>query len=148
MSRESEVAAILNADATLLAILTGGVFVAGVLGPEGITCETAPAAFSSGFLLPCALVKQRARVTTGEIVIYDARVESARQMVEIWLFQDRGYTAIDAAAARIRTLLFGVQLSGSYELRPAQLLDRLRDPGALNLASMARYDWQIDSVVQ
>lgn len=161
MSREQEIAAILYADATLRGLLTGGIYVNGGIwdedeeeyvndvGWEGVTRETTPAAFDSdGFLRPCALVRQRARVTTGEVIDYDAQIESARQVVVVWYYDDRLYTVIDQATARTRVLLFGEQLEDSFELRPGQLNDRLRDPGPLNGAAMATQDWQIVSIVE
>lgn len=148
MAYEDAVAAILEADtATLMTILTGGIYTSGELGPLGITRDTAAGAFDSdGFLLPCALVKEATIVTTADVTDYMAQVQSARQRVEIWLYQDRGYAALDSARARIRTLLMGVHLDDTFELRLAQEWTRLREPGALAGASMARQDWQIDFI--
>lgn len=149
MSREGDFAARMTGDATLMAILTGGVHQAGLLGVERITRETVAAAFdANGYLKPCALVQQRADVPTGDVVDYIAQVTSNRQIVEIWVYQDSpGYTAIDAALARLRTLFFGYQFSDTFELRIANVLDRERDDGSLAGASMARQDWQVDSIV-
>lgn len=147
MAHEDEVAAILEGDETLDAILTGGIYTSGDLGPLGITRDTAADAFdSSGWLQPCALVKEAASVTTADVNDYEAQASSARQRVEVWLYQDRTYAALDSARARIRTLLHGEFLDDSFEMRLAQEWTRLRDPGALAGASMARMDFQIDFV--
>lgn len=151
MSFESEVAAILDADATLDALLTGGIHLSGTVGPLGITRDTVPTAFDgSGYLLPTALVRQRNIVPTGDVLDFDAKIESARQMVEVWLYADAGdgYTTLDTAGARVRTLLMGRQLTDSFELRLALWVDRERDLGALAGSSLVRLDWQVDFVME
>ena len=149
MAHEDEIAALLEADATLLAILTGGIYTSGTVGVDGITRAAAPDAFDAdGWLLPCALVKQRGNVTTSDVRDYDAQVSSATQVVEVWFYEDRGYTNIDAAMARVRTLLFGVQLSDSFELVLTNVVDRGKDIGALNGSSLAKQDWAVHSVVE
>lgn len=150
MSFEAEVAAILDADATLDALLTGGIYTSSAVGPLGITRDTVPAAFDAdGYLKPCALVRQRDRVPVGDVLDYDAKLESARQVVEVWLYDDQGngYATLDSAAARIRTLLMGEQLTGSFELRLVLWMDRRRDEGALAGAAMERLDFQVDFVM-
>lgn len=150
MAREDEVAAILEADVTLMAILTGGVYTSGELGPLGITRDTAEGAFDAdGWLQPCALVKEAPTVSTSDVTDYEAQVQSARQRVEIWLYQDQGsYAALDSARARIYTLLQGYVFDDSFELSLAQEWTRQRDPGALSGASMARQDWRVDFIKQ
>lgn len=150
MSYEAEIAVILSADATLVALLTGGIYVSATVGPLGITREATPSAFdASNYLKPCALVKQRDKVTTGDVLDFDAKIESVRQMVEVWLYADSGdgYTTLDSAGARIRTLLMGRQLTDSFELRLALWRDRLRDEGALQGAALERLDFQVDFVM-
>lgn len=149
MAHEDAIAAILEADATLTAILTGGIYTGGEVGPLGITRDTEATddAFDGdGWLLPCALVKEAAIVATADVTDYGEQVQSARQRVEIWLYQDRTYVALDSARARIRTLLMGRILDGTFELRLAQEWTRLRDPGALSGSSMAKMDWQVDFI--
>lgn len=147
-SRESEFATRMLADSTLMGILLGGVYQSGLVGIEGITREATPAAFS-GYLLPCALVRQADKVYTGEIEDYNDLTSSARQRVEVWLYQDSpDYAAIDAAAARIYALFQGQHFSGTFDIRLANHIDRQRDTGSLAGASLERLDWQVDSIVQ
>jgi hypothetical protein len=151
MSFESEVAAILNADAALLLLLTGGVHVSATVGTLGITRDAVPAAFdANGYLKPTALVRQRNKVPTGDVLDFDAQIESARQIVEVWLYADSGagYATLDTAAARVRTLLMGETLTGSFELRLALWIDRQRDEGALSGAALQRLDWQVDFILE
>lgn len=148
MTHEDEIATRLAADTTLMATLTGGVFKSGTVGREGITRETAPTAFSGGYLLPCALVKQRGNVPDGIVQDFTDQATSAVQVVEVWLYEDApGYTNIDAAKARLFRLLQGYPISDGFEIRLALELDRQRDNGALNGASMERRDWQVNTIL-
>lgn len=149
MAIEDDFATRMTADATLMLILTGGVFKSGTVGPLGITRETAAGAFSGGYLRPCALVKQGGNVPTGDIEDYTDQSTSASRRVEVWLYEDSpGYTNIDAAAQRIYDLFQGHQLTGTFEIRLANVLDRQRDEGSLSGASMARMDFQVISIIQ
>lgn len=148
-SRESDFVARMVADAPLMAILTGGVATGEAVGLEGITRETRPASFSGGYLLPTALVRQAANIPTGEIDDYNDLTSSMRQRVEVWLYSEQGsWTAIDAAATRIRTLFQGHVFAGTFEIRLANVIDRQRDTGSLDGANLARLDWQVDSIIQ
>lgn len=150
MAHEDDFATLLAADGTLPGILTGGIYKSGTLGPLGITRATAAAAFDSdGYLKPCALVKERAAVSTADAVDYNTPLKSTRQVVEVWLYQEQGsYAALDSARARIFALLQGYVVSDGFEVSLAQQLTRLREPGALAGASMARQDWQVDFILQ
>jgi hypothetical protein len=147
VSKESEIAARLSGDVTLMATLTGGVYVSGTVGIDGITRDATPAAFSGGYLLPCALVKQRGNIPDGQVSDETAQIDSAIQIVEVWYYQDSGYTAIDTAMERARVLLRGYSLTNSFPLTLANVIDRQRDDGALHGASLARQDWQVNFIL-
>jgi len=148
MAREDAIAAVLNADATLLATLTGGVYARGALGRAGLTRETAAAAFdgTTGYLLPCAVVVERAEVPDGNVQDQDAQIASAAQIVEVYVYEDAGYTNIDTALDRIYALLQGYQLTGAFPLEWANTINRQRDTGALDGASLARIDFAVYQV--
>lgn len=147
MSRENDFYARMIADATLVAILTGGVWKKETTGLEGITRETAAAAFDvAGYLRPTALVRQRDIVPDGAVRDPMAQKASTSVVIEIWLYEDRGYTNIDAAMSRLFTLFEGYQFSDSFEVQWVNTVDRLRDMGSLKGASLARMDWQVSSV--
>ncbi len=149
MAIESDIATLLSADATLDAILLGGVYASGTVGPLGITRETTPGAFSGGWLLPAALVRQRGRVPDGAVRDGLAQDVSTAQVVEIYLYEDSGYSSIDAAAARIYALLEGVAVgSGTFPAELVNMLDRERDTGALAGHSLARMDFVIYSLME
>ena len=152
MSREADFKTLLDADVILGLTLVGGIYLSEDVGVEGISRETTPTAFSSGYLLPCALIKQRGEIATRDVVEYDEFLFSTSQVVEIWLYQDRVYSGIDLARFRIMVVLNGHQFSdansGSFEPELVNVIDRQRDSGALKGASLIRMDWQVQSIIQ
>lgn len=131
----------------LMAILTGGVFTAGAVGIDGITRNATPAAFdANGFLRPCALVKERGLIPDSMVADGLAQVASAGQTVEVWLYELVGYTAIDAALARLKHLFYGYSLTDSFPIEWTNTINRQRDTGALANASLARIDFYVLSV--
>lgn len=148
MSRESDFKTVLSADFALGLILTGGIYAFEDVGVEGISRETTPDAFSSGYLLPCCLIKQRAETIGNEVVDFDTLLMDTTQVVELWLYEDRGYSAIDAAKLRLMGLLNGYIFTTAFDAKLAFVIDRERDRGALKGASLARMDWQIWSIIQ
>jgi hypothetical protein len=149
VAREDEIAAILAADATLTGILTGGILTSGTVGEEGLSRTETPAVFdAAGYLKPVALVRQRGLVPNSQVKDFDEQITSATQVVEVWLYQDSGYVEIDAAKARIYTLLQGRMLAGTFELDLVNLIERQRDQGALRGASLTRMDWAVYSILE
>lgn len=149
MSRESEFAARIAGDATLMAILTGGVFEKALTGVEGISRERAPEAFDDvGYLLPCALVRQRELMPDGVVRDFIEQVVSTEVVVEIYLYADAsaGYAAIESAKDRLRTLFEGYVLPNSFEIAWVGSLPNLRDAGALKNACMSRINFAIQSI--
>jgi hypothetical protein len=132
MAREDDVAAVMAADGALMAILTGGVYTAAGAGPLGVTRETTPGAFDAdGYLRPAALVRQRGQTPDGVIDDQETQQASAARVVEVWLYEDSGYTNIDAAGERLFRLLHGRKLTGTLPLEWAGGVDRQRDNAAL-----------------
>lgn len=148
MAREDDFATLMAADATLVAILTGGIYKSGTVGNEGITRETAPTTFdANGYLKPCALVAQRAAVPDNQVRDGMAQHTSTVQVVEIWLYQDGGgYTSIDAAKARLYVLFEGYPFADSLPVESVNEVSRERDEGALKGASLERVDFAVYSV--
>lgn len=146
MSLEAEFKTAMEADATLMAILTGGVYTSSEAGRDGITRTDTPDAFDT-YLLPCALVKQRGLIPDGVVSDTIEQLASTVQVVEIWLYEDSGYANIDLALAQLFITFFGNQLNGSFELTLINTIDRETDSGQLNGASMARQDWQVNKIL-
>jgi hypothetical protein len=144
-SPEADIAALIAADTGIMALLTGGVHQAGLVGVEGITRETTPAAFDSdGYLLPCCLVRQRDLVPTLDVLDGATQAKSTIQVVECWLYQDAPlYDVIDAVSTLLYGLLQGKRLAYSFELDLAHVISRQRDGGALGNASLGRLDWAV-----
>lgn len=149
MSREADFKTRADANAPLMAVLTGGFYVAGSLGLLGITRETTPAAFdANGYLKPCALARQRPLIPDLQAVDFTAQVASATQVIEIYVYQDGpGYTSIDSALSIMFTLFYGHKFSDSFPVEWLATLDRERDQGALSGASMARQEWLVPQVI-
>lgn len=87
---------LLTNDATLMAILTGGLEYQVV----EITRQGSPNCFdTSGEIKPCALLKLNTDVPFGE------HYQSSRLTFNLYWYQLNGYDQIDLARARARTLL-------------------------------------------
>lgn len=119
---------LLEADATLLALATGGIWDWDETGRMGINRSnaTTAAAFTSGIIKPCLLLKLRSSVPFGEIADDPAQLVSARDMLEVWAYQDGGYSTIKSMLARVYTLLQGKQLGG-FACRWAMDIQPTRD---------------------
>lgn len=92
----------LSVDATLMAILTGGIY----YDITEITRQTAPDVFDDHKeIQPCGLIKQSTETPTGP---YD---HSQRLVINIYLYERAGYDNIDAARNRILQLLHDQKLT-------------------------------------
>ena len=119
MSYEGLVRNKLVADATLMALLTGGLYAYEGLSGEGITRKTLAGAYSTGFLAPCGVVKGRALIPFGGVRDQESQYTSVRQVIEIWLYADAGagLTTLTSAANRIYKVLEGQTVTNSHPLR-------------------------------
>jgi len=101
MSIRTDLRETLEGDATLVAILTGGIYDASELPQDGLTPEAAPGAYAANgvTLKPCAVLRFR-NMNETEIV-----GNSRRRFFEIYFYQHVGQAQIDIAQARCRALL-------------------------------------------
>jgi hypothetical protein len=116
MSVVSEAKAVLEADVTLVALATGGIYDYAETGPNGISRTTTPAAFDSNEIIkPCILLKSRG--STPDLALTDegAQYLSTREALECWFYDDTGYSNIEAMRDRVYTLLHAVQLAGTFK---------------------------------
>jgi hypothetical protein len=147
MSRESEVAAYLRLDATLMAILTGGIYEYMEIMPEGIRrgadSPTLSAFDANGYLKPCALVKEASLVPYGNLYDEVEKITSTSQRVEIFFYQDRGYSAIQTAKERTYQLLTAYRFARAYPARNVLDSQPMADMGPLAGNSTIKQDWQI-----
>lgn len=138
--------AILEADTTpvtgLVTLATGGIWDWDETGRMGInrSNDATAAAFANGIIKPCLLLKLRTSVPFGGIADDVEQVVSARDMLEVWAYQDSGYSTIKSMLARVYTLLQGKQLGG-FACRWALTVEPLRD---LEMdASVSREDYAV-----
>lgn len=96
MSIADDIKATLDADVTLMATLTGGVF----CGVEEINRQDTSAAFDANQEIePCALIKEGTETRRGP------HTHSVQTPVTIYLYQRSGYDQIESARDRIYSLL-------------------------------------------
>lgn len=96
------VKAIPEGDSTILAILTGGIYDAAELDRDGLTIrDMETARDATGRLKPCAVIRWRGSAPYGGMGTFIAE----RGACEIYYYQDQGYSQIEAAKARMKTLL-------------------------------------------
>lgn len=114
--------AVFEADsANLVVLATGGIYDFDETGRMGInrTNAATAAAFASGIIQPCIMLKLASSVPFGGIADDIEQVISVRDMLEVWAYQDNSYSTIKSMLARSYTLLQGKRL-GSYRYRFAQ----------------------------
>lgn len=106
--------ALLEADATLLALATGGIWDWDETGRKGINRSNTltTAAFVNGMIQPCLLLKLRTDLPFGEIGDDAEQVTGARAMLEVWGYQDSGYASIRGMLDRVYSLWQGKRLGG------------------------------------
>lgn len=120
---------ILEADSTLLALATGGIYDFDETGRMGIGRNNAAtsAAFVGGIIQPCLLLKLSSSVPFGDIADDSLKLVSVRDMLEVWGYQDNGYSIIKAMLDRSYTLLQGEQLGGAACRFAQKVQPALRD---------------------
>ena len=132
MSLTSDITAILQADHTLMTTLTGG-----VQDTVEITRQITPTAFdANGEIKPCALVR-----TGSEAPIF-TKTMAVQTPVIIYFYQRTGYDKIDAALARVFTLLAQRHLGtlGIWELQFNSEIARTTDEALACSLAVQRYN--------
>jgi hypothetical protein len=108
---------ILEADATLVAAATGGIWDYDETGRLGINRTTTPAAFDSNEILkPCVLLKLRSSTPDGILADDASQYTSVREMLEVWFYEEEGYTNIETMRNRVYALLHAQQLTGTFQV--------------------------------
>lgn len=103
MTTRDDVRAVLEADATLIGLLTGGFHSGGT-----INRQDTPGAFDANSeILPCLLVNARPTTPAGPFK------HSAREFVDVYLYQRSGYDVIDQAIEQVYTLLHRQKVGSS-----------------------------------
>lgn len=113
MSIVSAIKAILEADATLSAAATGGIFDWDETGRLGISLTETPTAFdANGIIKPTIMVKIRSSIPDYDLADDDGQYVSLRHNVECWFYQDTGYTTIETMRNRVYALLHTKRVAG------------------------------------
>lgn len=145
MSYTQSVYDLLNADAPLLALLTGGLYLGRDVPEEGINREDYPAAYdSNGMLQPIAVVRGRRVIPDTSFRVPEAQYVAVSQVVEIWFYDDKdaGWDTLDSAAQVVYELLQDQQIAEAYNCLLVNTIEEERDPD-LGGACMTRLDFSI-----
>jgi hypothetical protein len=147
MSNQSDIKTLLAADTTLAATATGGIYMWSESNRLGISRETVPAAFDSttGLIKPCVLVKGRGQRPDGGIADDTAQEVSTVEVVEVWFYEDTGYTNIETMRARVFGLLHGKYVSSHIVRWVGDPLAQMRDEVMGNV-SIERSDYEVRSI--
>ena len=133
MSLSADIKAILQADATLVAIVTGGIHDA-----VEIRQDLTPGAFDATTkeIKPCLLVR------TGNEVSRVNKVYAVNTPLTLYFYQRSGFGSIDSALARVHTLLAGKHVAGSrvWEIRFNTEIARTTDEALYCSLAVQRYD--------
>lgn len=153
MTREQQVAEVLKANAELVALLTGGIYVDQEIGIEGIhrgeESLTAAAFDENGYILPCALVVQDGPIPYGGNVrnLKDKFV-ATNQMVRIFYYQHRKSDVIEEAKLLVYSLLEGYKFTDAYPIWWEYETPYLYDVGPVSNSTTCRQDWNAVSIRQ
>lgn len=109
--------AVLEADITLSTVATGGIYDLDEAGPNGISRTITPSAFDDNEVIkPCVLVKLRSATPDGELEDEAEQYVSVREVLEVWFYEDSGYSNINTMRDRVYTLLHATQLLGTFKV--------------------------------
>lgn len=146
MSKESDMVALLQADATLMALLTGGIYTDEELGIQGFRRDPDSPAFAAfdanGSLLPCAVVRQDAEIPLPAVRMPVQKMSGMNQKLEIFFYEARGRDAIVQAKARTHALLEGTRLPGTFPLMWMGDTSIFYDVGPVANSTGLRQEWR------
>lgn len=112
MSTVSAAKAILEADGTLLATATGGVWDMDEAGPNGLSRTLNGAAFDANEIIkPAVLLKLRSSNPDGMLADDANQYRSVREVLEVYFYEDAGYSNIETMRDRVYALLHAQQLA-------------------------------------
>ena len=116
---ESLTLAYLEADATLVGILTGGIFDASELDRLGLSILQVAVEVDGIRLRPCMFLRWADEIP----VAAPRRIGASSRFLDAYFYQDAGYDQIEIAMKRVRTLL------------------DMRDIGTTDYDSLAYFEW-------
>ena len=144
MSYDGAIYTLLSADATLVAILTGGIYHKRDMTTEGIDRDGTPDAFDTiGLLKPCLVVSGRGNIPTNQLADPATQYTTTSQVVELWFYADRdaGLDTLESATERVYALLQGKKVTGAARMSLVnELMGRAPE---LDNAVFIRHDYQV-----
>lgn len=109
---------LLTDDATLMATATGGVWTQDESGARtGLSRTNTPGAFDGGIIKPTILLKLREAVPDYVLADDADQSVSLRQVLEVWYYEDSGYSNIETMRNRVYALLHATQQTGTFAVR-------------------------------
>ena len=131
MSLSDDVKTVLEADATLMALLTGGVHD----DVEEVSRQNTPTAFdASGEIMPCALIKLGVETRRGPFA------HSVQTPVTIYFYEFSSYEVINPAMARVYGLLHDQKIgSATWRVDYESSTHNQRDSGLDCAFTTARF---------
>lgn len=146
MTAESEIYDVLTGDATLMALLTGGVYINTTISEIAINRNTTTSAFQSGdmsFLKPLLIIKTGVERAWGGLYDINTSYQSTYKLDELWYYDDRGagYNTLRSASNRVYTLLNGRGVDGAFDVKRISLIEG-RD-SAYNQVPFINEQWAV-----
>lgn len=148
MTIESTIVTLLQADATLVAALTGGIYSKQAIGKLGIDSNNAltPNAYTlvnqKNVLRPLVVIRLRTLVPQGNRHDRKNQHIGAQGVLECWFYDENLYTTITTARDRVYTLLSDKTITSIGALTLDNRIEGLRAE-ELNNAALLRDDYTI-----
>lgn len=132
MSYSASIVALLNADATLVALLTGGIYGFEYAGRKGLNRIEVVQAYikKTGLLKPLCIIYESAAIPTGEAINPATGYMSTVTPIRGWVYDDgdAGYGTVATAEARMYRDLNFCRLSGAFQILWGTTLKDRREP--------------------
>lgn len=145
MTLEEEVKAILEADAELVALATGGIYSDKFIGVEGFHrgehSKTAAAFNEDEMLKPTILIREGPEVPYGNIRNPQQGFKAVAQGFSLYFFQMRNDDIIQAMKVRTEELLEGKRVGRSFPVWTVGESPALPDAGPLLNSTALRQDY-------
>jgi hypothetical protein len=132
MSYGAAIVTLLNADSTLTALLTGGIYEFEYSGRKGLNRIEVVQAYvqKTGLLKPLCIIYEAAAIDTGEVHSPSTGRVSTITPITGWIYDqgDSGYGTIASAEQRIYHDLAFTRLTGALQILWGQTIKDKREP--------------------
>jgi hypothetical protein len=141
---QSLIQARLDANAPLIAVLTGGIYLVEQLVGGKLDRKFTPAAFTTGGgMKPVCLIRGRAETAFSRIKDSETQFRPVRQVLELYLCNDRdtGFAALESAETLIYGLLAQRRVANSWKINYVNRLS-FNDPENYDAATV-RLEYEV-----